>query len=254
MALLAIDVGNTQTGFGLFEGAELREHWRVATERNRSGDELGALFGNFLDLSAVEGVALASTVPQLHRAYEDFAKEYAKAELLEVGPGVKTGVPVRYDDPRDVGPDRIANAVGAVERHGAPCIVVDFGTSTNFDVVSPEGEYVGGVLAPGIEVSMEALAARAARLFRVDFVEPPTVIAKNTAASLQSGLVYGFAGQVDAIVGRIRGELGAEAPAIATGGLAELIAPHAATIERVDPWLTLEGLRIVWDRNRPDGT
>ncbi len=144
MALLAIDVGNTQTGFGLFEGAELREHWRVATERSRSGDELGALFGNFLDLSAVEGVAVASTVPQLHRAYEDFAKEYARAELLEVGPGVKTGVPVRYDDPREVGPDRIANAVGAVERYGAPCIVVDFGTSTNFDVVSPAGEYLGG--------------------------------------------------------------------------------------------------------------
>ena len=247
--LLAIDVGNTQTVFGLFDGAELREHWRVATERNRSGDELGALFGNFLDLSAVEGVALASTVPQLHRAYEDFAKEYAKAELLEVGPGVKTGVPVRYDDPRDVGPDRIANAVGAVERYGAPCIVVDFGTSTNFDVVSPEGEYVGGVLAPGIEVSMEALAARAARLFRIDFAAPETVIAKNTAASLQSGLVYGFAGQVDGIVDRIRGELGVEAQTVATGGLADLIVPHARTLEQIDPFLTLEGVRPIWERS-----
>jgi len=247
--LLAIDVGNTQTVFGLFDGAELREHWRVATERNRSGDELGALFGNFLDLSAVEGVALASTVPQLHRAYEDFAKEYAKAELLEVGPGVKTGVPVRYDDPRDVGPDRIANAVGAVERYGAPCIVVDFGTSTNFDVVSPEGEYVGGVLAPGIEVSMEALAARAARLFRIDFAAPETVIAKNTAASLQSGLVYGFAGQVDGIVDRIRGELGVEAQTVATGGLADLIVPHARTLEQIDPFLTLEGVRLIWERS-----
>ena len=189
MALLAIDVGNTQTVFGLFEGDELREHWRIATERNRGGDELGALYGNFLDLDAVDGVALASTVPQLHRAYEDFAKEYAKAELLELGPGVRTGVPIRYDDPREVGSDRIANAVAAVERYGSPCIVVDFGTSTNFDVVSPEGEYVGGVLAPGIEVSMDALFARAARLFKVDFVEPETVIAKNTASSLQSGLV-----------------------------------------------------------------
>jgi type III pantothenate kinase len=250
MALLAIDVGNTQTGFGLFEVAELREHWRVATERNRSGDELGALFGNFLDLSAVEGVAVASTVPQLHRAYEDFAKEYARAELLEVGPGVKTGVPVRYDDPREVGPDRIANAVGAVERYGAPCIVVDFGTSTNFDVVSPAGEYVGGVLAPGIEVSMEALAARAARLFRIDFAAPETVIAKNTAQSLQSGLVYGFAGQVDGIVDRIRGELGVEAPTVATGGLADLIVPHARTLEQIDPFLTLEGIRLIWERNR----
>jgi type III pantothenate kinase len=248
--LLAIDVGNTQTVFGLYDRADLREHWRVATERNRSGDELGALYGNFLDLSEIEGVALASTVPQLHRAYEEFCKEYAKAELLEVGPGVKTGVPVRYDDPREVGPDRIANAVAAVDRYGAPCIVVDFGTSTNFDVVSPEAEYVGGVLAPGIEVSMEALSARAARLFRVDFAAPDTVIAKNTADSLQSGLVYGFAGQVDGIVERIREELGGEAQVIATGGLAELIAPHAKSIERVDPFLTLEGLRLVWELNR----
>jgi type III pantothenate kinase len=251
VALLAMDVGNTQTVFGVFDGADLREHWRVATERSRSGDELGALYGNFLDFSTVDGVALASTVPQLHRAYQDFAKDYVRAELLELGPGIKTGVPIRYDDPREVGPDRIANAVAAVERYGSPCIVVDFGTSTNFDVVSSDGEYVGGVLAPGIEVSMDALFQRAARLFKVDFVEPPTVIAKNTAASLQSGLVYGFAGQVDGIVERIRGELGEDAQTVATGGLADLIVPHARTLDRVDPFLTLEGLRLVWDRNRP---
>src|SRR5512133_259888 len=246
-----MDVGNTQTVFGVFDGADLLEHWRVATERSRSGDELGALYGNFLDFSTVDGVALASTVPQLHRAYQDFAKDYVRAELLELGPGIKTGVPIRYDDPREVGPDRIANAVAAVERYGSPCIVVDFGTSTNFDVVSSDGEYVGGVLAPGIEVSMDALFQRAARLFKVDFVEPPTVIAKNTAASLQSGLVYGFAGQVDGIVERIRGELGEDAQTVATGGLADLIVPHARTLDRVDPFLTLEGLRLVWDRNRP---
>jgi type III pantothenate kinase len=247
--LLAVDVGNTQTVFGLFDGAELREHWRIATVRSRSGDELGALYGNFLDLAGLEGIALASTVPQLHRSYEELAREYARTELLELGPGVRTGVPIRYEDPREVGPDRIANAVAAVSRYGPPCIVVDFGTSTNFDVVSADGEYVGGVLAPGIEISMDALFERAARLFKVEFVEPPTVIAKNTAASLQSGLVYGFAGQVDGIIERIRSELGAEAQTVATGGLADLIVPHARTLERIDPFLTLEGLRIVWERN-----
>ena len=250
MALLAIDVGNTQTVFGLFEGDELRDHWRVATERNRSGDELGALFASFLDLSTVDGIALASTVPQLHRSYENFAMEYVKAELLDIGPGVRTGVPIRYDDPREVGPDRIANAVAAVERYGPPAIVVDFGTSTNFDVVSPAGEYVGGVLAPGIEVSMDALFARAARLFKVDFAEPETVIAKNTASSLQSGLVSGFAGQVDGIDARRRAALGAAAQPSATGGLVDLIVPHARTLETIDPFLTLEGVRLVWLRNR----
>src|SRR3989454_1183553 len=248
--LLAVDVGNTQTMFGLFDGAELTAHWRIATERHRSGDELGALYRSFLDLDEVDGICLSSTVPQLVRSYHEFAERYAKAELLELGPGVKTGVPVRYDDPREVGPDRIANAVAAAERYGSPCIVVDFGTSTNFDVVSADGEYVGGVLAPGIEVSMDALFERAARLRKIDFVEPPSVIGETTVASLQSGLVYGFAGQVDGIVEAIRGEPGTDARAIATGGLAELIYPHASTIERIDPFLTLEGLRLVWERNR----
>jgi len=249
-SLLAIDVGNTQTLIGLFDGGLLSEHWRVATEPNRSGDELGALYKSFLDLAGVSGICLSSTVPQLVRSYEEFAGRYTDADWLELGPGVRTGIPIRYEDPREVGPDRIANAVAAADRYGAPCIVVDFGTSTNFDVVSPEAEYVGGVLAPGIEISMDALFARAARLRKVDFIEPEHVIGKTTVASLQSGLVYGFAGQVDGIVRRIRDELAVNARAIATGGLADLIAPHASTIELVDPFLTLEGLRLVWERNR----
>jgi type III pantothenate kinase len=179
-----------------------------------------------------------------------FAERWAKAPLLVMGPGVRTGIPIRYDDPREVGPDRIANAVAAKERYGAPCIVVDFGTSTNFDVVSPEGEYVGGVLAPGIEISMEALFQRAARLVKVDFVDPPSAIGRTTATALQSGVVFGFAGQVDGIVAAIRAELGVDAQVVATGGLAELIAPHSAAIEKVDQLLTLEGLRLIWELNR----
>ena len=253
--LLAVDVGNTQTVLGLFDGEHLAEHWRVATEAERTGDELAALLSDLLSLRGlgfddVSGISLASAVPLLVRAYQELAERHIEAPLLVLGPGTRTGIPVLYDDPREVGPDRIANAVAARERYGAPCIVVDFGTSTNFDAVSAEGEYVGGVLAPGIEVSMDALFARAARLTKVDFVEPETVIGKTTVSALQSGLVYGFAGQVDGIVERIRVELGGNAPVIATGGLAELIAPHSRTIEKVDPLLTLDGLRLVWDRNR----
>ena len=253
--LLAVDVGNTQTVLGVFDGERLVEHWRVATESERTGDELAALVVRLLELrdlglEDVTGLCLASAVPALTRAYQQLADDYAQAPLLVVGPGTKTGIPILYDDPREVGPDRIVNAVAARERYGAPCIVVDFGTSTNFDIVSAGGEYVGGVLAPGVEVSMDALFARAARLVKVDFAPPPSVIGKTTVGGLQSGLVYGFAGQVDGIVGRIRGELGDTAPVIATGGLADLIAPYSETIERVDPLLTLQGLRLVWDLNR----
>ena len=247
--LLAVDVGNTQTVLGLYEAGELAEDWRVATDRTRTGDELTVLLGGLLDPDSVDGICLSTTVPSIHREWQGLAKRWAHAPLLVVGPGVKTGIPIRYDDPREVGPDRIVNAVAARERYGAPAIVVDFGTSTNFDVVSAEGEYMGGVLAPGIEISMDALFARAARLMRIDFTEPPTVIGKTTVHSLQSGLVYGFAGQVDRIVEEIRSELGSEAPTVATGGLAELVVPHTKTIERIDADLTLEGLRLVWALN-----
>jgi type III pantothenate kinase len=247
--LLAVDVGNTQTALGLFRDGDLADHWRLATERSSTADELGVLLAGLLDFETVDGICLASTVPVLVREWEALAAKWANASLLVVGPGVKTGIPIRYDDPREVGPDRIVNAVAAKERYGAPVIVVDFGTSTNFDVVSPQGEFIGGVLAPGIEVSMDALFARAARLVKVDYVAPPSVIGKTTITALQSGLVYGFAGQVDGIVGRIRGELGTDAPVIATGGFADIVAPHSETIERVDPFLTLEGLRLVWSLN-----
>jgi type III pantothenate kinase len=247
--LLAVDVGNTQTALGLYD-ADLTDHWRLATERTTTADELGVLLGGLLDFDRVDGICLASTVPVLIREWELLASKWAEAPLLVVGPGVKTGIPIRYDDPREVGPDRIVNSVAAKERYGAPVVVVDFGTSTNFDVVSPAGEYVGGVLAPGIEISMDALFARAARLVKVDYTAPESVIGKTTVGGLQSGLVYGFAGQVDGIVDRIREELGADAPAVATGGLAALITPHTRTIERVDPFLTLDGLRIVWELNQ----
>ena len=247
--LLAVDVGNTETVLGLYEADDLREHRRIATDSRRTGDELGVLYRSLVDLDSVDGICLSSTVPALVREFELFAERWAKAEILIVGPGTKTGIPVRYDNPHEVGPDRIVNAVAARDRYGAPCISVDFGTSTNFDVVSAEGDYVGGVLAPGIEISMDALFARAARLMRIDFTEPPTVIGKTTVHSLQSGLVYGFAGQVDRIVEEIRGELGADAATVATGGLADLVVPHTRTIERVDPDLTLEGLRLVWALN-----
>ena len=246
--LLAADVGNTQTVFGLYEGDTLREQWRIATESHRTGDETRRARAQLSRpgladrrLSLLHRSAAGAFVRRLRRA--------GRRADPRRGTGVRTGIPIRYDDPREVGPDRIVNAVAANDRYGAPCIVVDFGTSTNFDVVSPAGEYVGGVLAPGVEISMDALFARAARLFGIEFAEPPTVIGKTTATALQSGLVYGFAGQVDGIVERIRAELEAEAPVVATGGLAELIAPHSKTIERVDADLTLAGLSLVWQLN-----
>jgi type III pantothenate kinase len=252
--LLVVDVGNTQTVLGLYDGELLSEHWRVSTEADRTADELAVLLARLLELrdlgfEDVADVCVSSTVPSLVRSYAELCERYVEAPLLVVGPGVKTGISILYDDPREVGPDRIVNAVAARERYGTPCIVVDFGTSTNFDAVSASGEYVGGVLAPGVEVSMDALFARAARLTKVDFVAPTQAIGKTTTQALQAGVVFGFAGQVDGIVGRMRGELGEDAHVVATGGLAGLIAPHSQTIQDVDPLLTLEGLRLVWDLN-----
>src|SRR5918995_765105 len=227
--LLAVDVGNTQTVLGLFRDAELTDSFRLATDPSRTGDELGVTLAALFELDDVDGICLSTTVPALEREWKRVAERWLRAPLLAVGPGTKTGIPIRYDDPREVGPDRIVNAVSARERHGAPSIVVDFGTSTNFDVVSAAGEYVGGVLAPGIEISMDALFARAARLTKVTFEAPEHVIGKTTQTALQSGLVYGFVGQVDELVTRIRAELGVDAQAIATGGPPRVIPPHFRT-------------------------
>jgi type III pantothenate kinase len=250
--LLAVDIGNTNTVLGVFDGSDLVESWRVKTDARDTADELALTYRGLLGGTKIDGVAACSTVPavlgQLRIMLERY---YPDLPAVVVEPGVRTGVPLLYDNPRELGSDRIVNALAAHHLYGGPSIVVDFGTSTNFDVVNAAGEFAGGVLAPGIEVSMDALFARAARLPKVPFAAPDRVISQTTTAALQSGLVYGFAGQVDAIVDRIRAELGAlAAPVVATGGLADLIAPHSQTITAVDQELTLQGLRIVWERNR----
>lgn len=259
--LLAIDVGNTQTLLGLFEGKEVVEHWRVATEAHRTADELAVLLGGLLgqsevmDGSRVSGIALCSTVPSvLHEMREMFRRYYADVPAVVVQPGVRTGVAVHVDNPKEVGSDRIVNALAAAHLYGGPCISVDFGTSTNFDAVSAKGEYVGGALAPGIEISVDALGARGAQLFKVELAHPRSVIGKNTAEALQSGIVYGFAGQVDGIIERMSRELAAdphEVTVVATGGLAPLVAEEARSVDVQEPWLTLIGLRLVYERNLP---
>jgi type III pantothenate kinase len=253
--LLTIDAGNTQTHVGLFEGERLVEHWRLATVREATTDELAVTLANLLELRGlrlrgIEGAIVSSVVPALTVEYQGMSERYLGDGLMIVSPALRTGMPIRIDNPHQLGTDRLANAVAAYDHYGGACIVVDFGTSLNYDVVSAQGEYLGGVISPGVEISADALWERAAKLVKVDIEPPESVIGKSTEGAIRSGIVYGFAGQVDGIVGRLREELGEEATAIATGGHAEAITPFCETIDEVDDLLTLTGLRIIHERNR----
>ena len=253
--LLAIDVGNTQTVLGLLDGEKVVEHWRVATDARRTADEMMVLFTGLLGerRATVDGVALCSTVPAVLHELRDMTERYFVAmPVVVVEPGIRTGLPVVVDNPREVGTDRIVNSIAAYHLYPGPAIVVDFGTATTFDVVSTRGEYIGGAIAPGIGISIDALAQRGAQLRKVELLKPRSVIGKNTVEALQSGSLYGFTGQVDGIVTRMVAEMGLsldEVTVVATGGLATLVIEESQTIDYHEPWLTLIGLRVVYDRN-----
>ena len=249
--LLAIDVGNTNTVLGMFDGERLTSSWRVKTDARTTADEMALTYRGLLaGEAAITGIALCSTVPSVLREMRlMLARYFADVPTVIVEPGTKTGVPVLTDNPKEVGADRIVNTMAAHHQYGGPCIVVDFGTSTNLDVVSAKGEFLGGALAPGIEISLDALAARAAQLRKVELVRPRSAIGKNTVEALQSGALYGFAGQVDGLVDRITSELGDVTAVVATGGLAPIVVPESRRITHHDPDLTLVGLRLVFEKN-----
>jgi len=252
--LLAADVGNTEIVLGVFRGELLERTWRLSTQPERTPDELALALSGFLaqgDMSfesQVTGVVVASVVPDVTAAFREMAARYLPFPPVMVGPGTKTGVPILTDNPREVGADRVVNTLAAFAQFGGPSIVVDFGTATNFDIVSAKGEFMGGVIAPGMQASAASLFSRTARLTRVELTAPPSVIGKSTVEAIQSGLIFGTAGEVDAIVERIKGEIG-PATVVATGGLAPVVIPHCRTIDHHAPWLTLEGLRLVFEKN-----
>ncbi|WP_031509151.1 type III pantothenate kinase [Streptomyces megasporus] len=264
--LLTIDVGNTQTVLGLFDGDEIVEHWRISTDPRRTADEWAVLLQGLMGMhpllgeelgDGVDGISICSTVPSvLHELREVTRRHYGDIPSVLVEPGVKTGVPILMDNPKEVGADRIINAVAAVELYGGPSIVVDFGTATTFDAISARGEYTGGVIAPGIEISVDALGVRGAQLRKIELARPRSVIGKNTVEAMQAGILYGFAGQVDGVAERMAREL-ADDPndvtVIATGGLAPMVLGEASAIDEHEPWLTLIGLRLVYERNMARG-
>ncbi|MDE0446666.1 MAG: type III pantothenate kinase [Spirochaetaceae bacterium] len=253
--LLGIDVGNSNIVLGVFDGAELRASWRIQTRILATTEEYEVLVGGLLaaarlDPSTIDGVALASVVPPLTAAFADLAHRMFHRSPLVVDAGVKTGVKVRYDSPRDVGADRVVNAAAVCSHYGTPACIIDFGTGTTFDAINATGEYLGGAIAPGLEISLQALAGRTARLPNVELRPPPASIGRNTVHAMQSGLVFGYVALVEGMVERFRAELGPGMRVIGTGGLADVIAGETTVIERIDPWLTLKGLRIVYDLNR----
>ncbi|MCG3172081.1 MAG: Type III pantothenate kinase [Myxococcota bacterium] len=254
--LLAVDVGNTNIVAGVFDGARLMGHWRLSSSRNRTGDEYtfilrGLLRDSGVDPEKIDGAIISNVVPPIQRVLEEMIQNAFGLKSLVVGPGIKTGMQILYDNPREVGADRIVNAVAAYEEYQQACIVVDFGTATTFDAVNSEGAYMGGAIAPGIGISMEALFQRASKLPRVELTRPPHVIGRNTVTSMQAGLLYGYVGQVDEIVRRMKAEMDtAKLTVVATGGLAQLVSQESTTINKVSPFLTLEGLRILYNRNQ----
>lgn len=253
--LLAIDIGNTNIVFGVFQDKDLIANWRLATDRNRTADEYGILLKELFSLSKINrqdvaGVIISSVVPPVNGLLESMVKRYFCLNPILVGPGIKTGISIKMENPREVGADRIVNAVAAHALYGGPLIIVDFGTATTFCCVNAKGEYLGGAIAPGIGISTEALFARAAKLPRVELTKPSSVIGKNTISAMQSGIIYGFAGQVEMMVKRMKQEIGSDAQVIATGGLAPVIAKETTVIDKINSSLTLTGLRILYERNQ----